>query len=195
MPPANLPDRITTPRLLLRGWRRSDAPTLKRAIDANLDHLRQWLPWAMHEPSALDVLEARLDRFAAEFAAGNDWGYAVLLADEEALVGGCGLHRRGGPEGLEIGYWIAADQSRKGFASEAAAAVTTAAFVTHPEIEFVEIRCDPRNSASAGVPRRLGYRLVETLVANTLTPAGTPRDTLVWRTTRAEWGRRRRKTR
>jgi RimJ/RimL family protein N-acetyltransferase len=50
----------------------------------------------------------------------------------------------------------------------------------------VEIRCDPRNTASAAVPRRLGYRHVTTLEANVLTPAGEPRDTMVWVQTAAE---------
>ena len=42
--------RIHTQRLVLRCWQPTDAPLLKAAIDASLEHLRPWLPWAQHEP-------------------------------------------------------------------------------------------------------------------------------------------------
>ena len=42
--------RIHTQRLVLRCWQPTDAPLLKAAIDANLEHLRPWLPWAQYEP-------------------------------------------------------------------------------------------------------------------------------------------------
>lgn len=36
--------RIVTPRLVIRCWNPPDAPLLKAAIDASLDHLRAWMP-------------------------------------------------------------------------------------------------------------------------------------------------------
>ena len=78
----------------------------------------------------------------------------VFLADE--VIGGSGLHRRRGPHGLEIGYWVHIDHTRCGYASEVAAAMTTTAF-TIDGIERVEIHHDKANVASAGVPRRLGF--------------------------------------
>jgi hypothetical protein len=56
---------IRTGRLLLRRWHRDDAALLKDAIDSSLDHLRAWMPWALAEPSAIEVLQARLDGFSA----------------------------------------------------------------------------------------------------------------------------------
>jgi RimJ/RimL family protein N-acetyltransferase len=44
----------------------------------------------------------------------------------------------------------------------------------------VEIRCDPRNVKSMNVPRRLGYRHVQTLREDTVPPGGAARDTMVW---------------
>ena len=52
-----------------------------------------------------------------------------------------------------------------------------------PGIERVEIRCDARNLPSAGIPRKLGYRLVETRRDNAA-PGGGPREVLVFRLTR-----------
>jgi hypothetical protein len=38
--------RIVTARTTIRCWSPSDAPRLKEAIDANVEHLRPWMPWA-----------------------------------------------------------------------------------------------------------------------------------------------------
>lgn len=41
----------------------------------------------------------------------------MVVGDE--VVGGCGLHRRVGPGGLEIGYWVHAAWTRRGIAAAA----------------------------------------------------------------------------
>lgn len=46
--------RIHTARLVIRCWNPADAPLLKAAVDASLDHLRPWMPWAENEPQELD---------------------------------------------------------------------------------------------------------------------------------------------
>lgn len=182
----SLPHSIRTERLLLRCWRPSDALLLKAAIDANLDHLQAWMPWAIHEPSPASVIEERLRKFAADFEAGIDWAYAIFNPEESAVLGGTGAHRRIGDDGLEIGYWIDAASTRRGYATEAAAAITRTAFA-QSSIQRTQIRCDPANIASAGVPQRLGYRHIATLPDDGLTPAGKPRDTMVWELTRGEF--------
>ena len=178
-------ERIDTGRLVLRRWRPEDAPALKALVDANLEHLRPWMPWAVHEPSPVEVITERLERFERHHRDGLEWTMAICLGGNDVLIGGAGLHPRIGPNALEIGYWIAAPHTRHGYATETAAALTDAAFAL-PQIEHVEIRCDPRNTASARVPEKLGYRHTETLTANTVTPTGAPRDTMVWTITRAE---------
>jgi RimJ/RimL family protein N-acetyltransferase len=178
-PPVSLPPRIATERLLLRCYRPEDAVLLKEAIDANLEHLRRWMPWAMDEPSPLDVLELRLADFASAFDAGEDWAYGIFEPAERTLYGGAGVHRRGAADVLEIGYWVRAELEGRGYVTEAAAALAQAALRVDG-VERVEIRCDPRNTRSAAVPARLGFRFVETLIENTLTPTGEPRDTMVW---------------
>jgi RimJ/RimL family protein N-acetyltransferase len=182
---SGIPDQIETARLVLRRWRPEDAPRLKALVDANLDHLRPWMPWAMQEPSPVEVIGERLERFERHHRDGLEWTMAICLAGDDTLIGGAGLHPRIGPNALEIGYWIAEPHTRRGFATETAAALTATAFAM-PHIEHVEIRCDPRNVASARVPAKLGYRHSETLTANTVTPTGEPRDTMIWTITRRE---------
>jgi hypothetical protein len=51
--------RIRTTHLSLRCWQPADAERLKAAMDANLDHLRPWMQWAMEEPQPL---QQKIDR-------------------------------------------------------------------------------------------------------------------------------------
>jgi RimJ/RimL family protein N-acetyltransferase len=179
------PRLVRTERLILRAWEPADAQDLKSAIDANLAHLQPWVPWAKDEPSPLDAIVSRLEKFASDFASGAEWLYAIFGLDGRTLLGGTGLHPRIGPGGIELGYWIGAPYTRLGYATEAAGALTRLAF-TEPEVQRVEIRCDPLNEASARIPHHLGFRHVETLVGEFVTPTGAPRDTMVWRMTRTE---------
>ena len=86
--------------------------------------------------------------------------YGLFTSTGGAVIGGCGLHPRVGPRAVELGYWLAAGCTGRGLASRAAAALTRVAFM-NASIDHVEIRCDPRNVASARVPERLGYRIVD----------------------------------
>ena len=62
---------------------------------------------------------------------------------------------------------------------EAAAALTRVALQTQHS-QRVEIHCDPDNVASTAVARKLGYRHDATLRRRATTPAGKPRDTMIW---------------
>ena len=62
----------------------------------------------------------------------------------------------GGPEVLEIGYWIHVDHVGRGYATELARGLTTAAF-TVEGTEQVEIHHDKANARSGAVPRKLGF--------------------------------------
>jgi RimJ/RimL family protein N-acetyltransferase len=180
--------RITTKRLVLRCWHPEDAASFKKAVDSSLAHLQPWMEWARAEPSALLAIETRLARMRDEFVDGVDWAYAVLDRHETEVLGGIGLHRRGEPDLLEVGYWLRVGATGHGYATEAAGAMTRIAF-DEVGVSRLQIRCDPTNARSAGVPARLGYRHVRTIANETATPDGRPRDTMVWELTRREYAR------
>jgi RimJ/RimL family protein N-acetyltransferase len=168
--------RICTPRLILRCWVPQDAPLMLQAIDANRDHLRPWMPWADAE-TELAVEVALLRRFRGEFDLDQDYVYGIWDPAERCVLGGCGLHTRIGPGALEIGYWIDKDHVRQGLASEAAGALAQVAFAVH-HVQRVEIHCDPRNLASAGVARKLGFAHTATLRDEA--PSGDRQATMIW---------------
>ena len=145
-----------TERLVARCWDPDDAPKLKEAVDASLEHLRPWMPWAESEPQTLEEKTELIKRFRANFDSGDNFTCGIFSADEAQVLGGTGLHPRIGPGGLEIGYWIRGSATRQGIATESAAALTRAGFEVC-ESDRIEIRIEPRNEASFGIPRKLGF--------------------------------------
>ena len=177
-PGPSAPFRIETERLVLRCYELSDAPLLKEATDSSLEHLRTWMPWVDKEPETVEQKAALIERWRELFADGDDFTYAILDRDERRQLGGTGLHPRVGPGGLEIGYWIRADATRQGFATEVTAALMRVAFEVC-EADRIEIRIDPENASSLGVPAKLGVPVEARLRRRLLSRPGQPLRDLV----------------
>jgi RimJ/RimL family protein N-acetyltransferase len=156
------PYRIETERLVIRCYEPRDAPLLKDAVDSSLDHLRPWMPWAEHEPQTLEEKIVLLKSFRAQFDANESFVMGIFSADETEQIGGSGLHPRVDPGGLEIGYFIRASATRQGYVTESTAALTRVGFEVCGA-DRIEIRVDPANEASLGVPRKLGFTEEATL--------------------------------
>jgi len=177
--------RVVTERLVIRCWAPEDAPLLKTAIDASLEHLRARLPWASAEPQPLEAKVQRMRAWRARFDRDEDYVYGVFDRAEREVLGGAGLHTRSGPSSREIGYWVHAARLREGLATEIAGALTRVAF----EVDGVgrtEIHCEPTNEASAAIPKRLGYVHEATLRAALALPDGALRPTMIWTMLAAE---------
>ncbi|MER5973480.1 GNAT family N-acetyltransferase [Streptomyces sp. NPDC002055] len=140
----------------LRRWSVDDLDTLYRAVGESLDHLRPWMPWAA-EHSREHSAEF-LVRSQVEWMSGEAHNYAIVA--DGTVIGSCGLMRRIGPGGLEIGYWIHPGWTGRGLATMAAAALVREGR-SLPGIDHLEIQHDEANHASAAVPRRLGFTHVE----------------------------------
>jgi RimJ/RimL family protein N-acetyltransferase len=168
--------RIHTKRLVVRCWNPQDAPLLKEAIDANLDHLRPSMPWIKDEPESIEAKAERLRRFRGQFDLGTDFILAIFNPEESKVLGGTGFHTRLGKGALEIGYWIHKDYINQGLGTETTAAVTRVAFEIE-KVDRVEIHCDVRNNRSAAIPRKLGYIHEATLRRRLADPE---RDAMIW---------------
>ena len=174
-----VPYRIETERLVIRCWQPEDAAKLKAVIDANIEHLLPWMPWAANEPESLAEKVLRLRDFKAMFDRGEDNIYGIFDADDREVLGGTGLHPRTGAEAREIGYWISAEHEGKGLISESSAALTRVCFEVLG-LDRVEIHCDPRNERSAAVPERLGFEHEATLRRRLAEADGTLHDVMIW---------------
>ena len=87
---------------------------------------------------------------------------------------------------LEIGYWIHPSFTRRGLATAVARLLTDTAF-TVPGISAVEIHHDKANTASAAIPRRLGFRFLGEAPDASSAPAELGVD-WAWRVERDRWG-------
>jgi RimJ/RimL family protein N-acetyltransferase len=188
------PPRLRTERLVLRRWRPEDAALLHPVLDASAEHLRPWVPARVVAPEPLPALQARLGRWAADFEAGREWLYGVFPPGEREVLGGVGLYPRG-PAGrvpyadadhVEIGYWLRADATGSGRATEAVRAALAVARAL-PRLRRVEIRCDARNVRSAALPARLGFRHVRDAAAPAV-DGGAPVTLMVWALDAADAG-------
>ena len=175
-----------TPRLVVRAWTPADAPARKAAVDASLDRLRPWFPWAAAEPRSLASHAAQLARQAWEFEEGVWWSYGLWVphaARGDTLVGAAGVYRARQDAALpsvrEFSYWVATGHAGRGYAAEALGALADAA-LAEPGVLALEVRVDPANAASARVPPRVGFALRERLVGDREGPDGERLDTLVW---------------
>lgn len=178
-----LPERVEAPGLSLRRWLTSDVDALSAVVEANLEHLRPWMPWIAFEPlSRAERIE--LGRTWEErWLEGGDVTFAIEL--DGVIVGSAGLHRRQGPGTLEIGYWVDARHTGRGIATKAAAALTEAALGV-PGTTRVEIHHDKANAASARVPAKLGYELVGETADEPSAPGEVGID-CCWRMTAERW--------
>lgn len=95
-------------------------------------------------------------------------------------AGGSGLHRIDwSVPRFEVGYWVRTRFLGRGYATEAARAVSEAAF-EQLGARRVEIRCDDRNRRSAQVAERAGFALEGILRQDTRHFDGSLRDTRVY---------------
>lgn len=159
--------RIETERLVIRCYEPADVHMLAESVTESVEHLRPWMPWVYREPEPIEEKVKRIRRFRGQFDLGQNFTYGIFNPENTKLLGGTGLHTRLGEHALEIGYWIHRDYVNKGLVTESTAGLVRVAFeLLH--IHRLEIHCDPRNLASAAIPRKLGFTHEGTLREKTL---------------------------
>jgi RimJ/RimL family protein N-acetyltransferase len=158
-----------------------DAPELSSAVERNIEHLRPWMPWIASEPLNRGERERLIEGWEQTWLDRGDAVLGVFMQDR--VIGSSGLHRRRGPQGLEIGYWIDKDYTNQGLATETARLLTTAALSVRG-VTFVEIHHDKANASSRRVPEHLGYRVVGECRDEITAPGGIEYQ---WRMEAADW--------
>lgn len=116
--------RIDSERLFLREMTMDDFDALYKVLADR--EIMQHYPYTFDEERVRAWIQRNMDRYK-EFGFGL---WAVCLKETGEMIGDCGLTLQNieGEMLPEIGYHIRADQQRKGYAREAAAAVRDWAF-------------------------------------------------------------------
>ncbi|QPF74857.1 GNAT family N-acetyltransferase [Roseateles sp. DAIF2] len=145
---------LTTPRLLLRPLRDTDARALF-AIFSDPAVMRYWStpPW-----SALEQAQASIEQDRQAIAAGEALRLGLERREDRALIGTCSLFsismqcRR-----AELGYGMARRAWGQAYMQEALQALLDFGFSEALGLKRIEADIDPRNQGSARTLERLGF--------------------------------------
>jgi ribosomal-protein-serine acetyltransferase len=139
----------------LRVLTERDADALFALVDANRDHLREWLPWVDGSRSSDDT-RAFIRESREQMAKGALYPLGTWYRGQ--VAGGMGLRVDVQSRRAEIGYWLAQPLQGRGIVTRAVRALTTAGF-EELGLHRIQILCATGNVRSCAVAKRLGYRL------------------------------------
>lgn len=167
------PPILTTPRLLLRPFRSSDAAHFAAAVRESAISVGHWMPWP-HADYTQDEARAWFAHCRQAWRAGAACELGIFArADARRVLGGIGLNRLDAlHRSANLGYWVRHTAERQGIASEAAQALAQYGFRALARVR-IEIVVAQGNRASTRVARKLGARM-ECLARNRLIVGGVP---------------------
>jgi RimJ/RimL family protein N-acetyltransferase len=154
-----MPVRLTTPRLVLRGWQVDDAEEALTIFDRA--EVTRWLSPAMDVVSDLAAMRLVLQQWIAEDARATPptGRWAIERVDDGRVIGGLILlPLPPGQDDLEIGWHLHPDAWGHGFATEATRIVAEWAFSQSVAELFVVVR--PGNTRAVATARRNGMTWV-----------------------------------
>ncbi|MDZ5470151.1 GNAT family protein [Bacillus sp. 31A1R] len=127
---------------------------LYQLVDANREHLREWLPWvdSMNSPFQYhSIIPVWLKQFA------DNNGFNCGIRYKGKLVGCIGLHQIDwNNKSTSIGYYLGHHAQGNGIMTRAVQALINYIFY-ELKLYRIEIRCGEYNFKSRAIPERLGF--------------------------------------
>jgi len=144
---------IATERLVLRRFRKADAPVLADyRSDPEVARYQSW-----DAPFPLLRAETAVANFIASDPDKAGWfQYAVERTEDKRLIGDVAVRLHDNLMQAEIGFTLATAYQKQGYATEAVRAVLDRLFRLQG-LHKVTGECDARNAGSAGLLERLGF--------------------------------------
>ncbi|XVV09519.1 GNAT family N-acetyltransferase [Actinoplanes sp. CA-131856] len=173
---------IATERLILRRFRPTDAPVLAEyRSDPAVARYQSW-----DAPFPLLRAETAVANFIASDPDQPGWfQYAIERVAERDLIGDVAVHLHDNAKQAEIGFTLASQHQKQGYATEAVRAVLDRLFRVQG-LHKVAGECDARNVASASLMERLGFTR-EGLLRQQTFIKGEWTDDLIYGLLAAEW--------
>ena len=173
------PDLLATERLILRPPTVADADDVLAAVTASYPELHRWMEWA-RGPYGIEQARQFCAQARAKFDEGRDFTALLALADDDTIIGCASIMVRDeAVPSFEIGYWVHTEHTGRGYATEAAEALTRLAF-EEGGARRVEARIDERNRRSQAVAGRLGFELEGSLKSHRRDNEGRLSGTLIY---------------
>lgn len=153
-------ESIETERLRLRRFRADDLPTLLAyRNDPVVARYQSWTGMSEREGTLFIEQMTTLQPGTR-----NEWfQFAIERSSDGAHIGDCALHTLDDKRLGEIGYTLAREAQRQGYAREAVAAMVDYAFTTLG-MHRIGATVDVENTPSCRLLERLGFRREGTLV-------------------------------
>jgi ribosomal-protein-serine acetyltransferase len=146
----------------IRHFSPTDKEDLFMLIDSNREHLGTFMAW----PPATKTSADTLTFINGTLKDGIDKCFTWGIYDDEKLSGVISLHFINLPnKKAEMGYWIGSKSQGKGLITNSVKALLDIAF-NKLDLNRVAIQCAVDNTASANVPKRLGFTCEGVLRSN-----------------------------
>jgi ribosomal-protein-alanine N-acetyltransferase len=143
---------LTTEHLILRAFHLGDAPRVQElAGEKAIASTTLNIPHPYEDGMAEDWIETHTEAFEKS----ESVTFAIVLKQENALIGAVGLALNAAHDRAELGYWIGVPYWNNGYASEAARAVLEYGFVER-KLNRIYASHLTRNPASGRVMRKIG---------------------------------------
>lgn len=174
------PEKIETERLYLRVCLPGDGKVVYEAIQASIEDLKKWLPFA-NKTQTVEETEINIRKSYSQFLLREDIRICIFRKEDDVFIGSTGLHRIDWDvRRFEIGYWCDSRYQKKGYMIEAVERLVEFTFADL-QANRVEIRCETENINSRRIPEKLGFTLEGILRKNYLSADGKElRDTCVF---------------
>lgn len=173
---------LETRRLRLRLARHTDAARIQQLFPhwEILKYMTAAIPW----PYPADGAQQYLDRALRQATAGERYSWAITLreADDDLAIGMIELFPAN-PEDNR-GFWIGRDYQRRGYMTEAAAAVNDFAFDALGLAQLILNNAEP-NAPSHRLKEKSGARIIE--VRDDVLYVGGAFREIRWRLTSDDW--------
>lgn len=153
----NLPEQLTTERLLLQRLRYEDAEEIFYAY-ASKPEVTRYVTWPTH--ASIKVTREYIHYAQNAWNQGLDYSYTIRLRKTSQLIGSYGVIDENGR--VQFGYILSPTFWNQGIATEACTSITSI-LKTKPQLHRIGTFVDCDNIASAKVLEKCGYQREATL--------------------------------
>ncbi len=168
---------IITPRLALRLIPAEDAQALRYLL-VHSPSLHTWLDWC-HENLSLKDAQDFLLATRLNWVKTEAFGFGIYKRESNTLLGMVAVNELYHTFNMaSVGYWVADQYQRRGYAQEAVCALAEFCFAKLG-LTRIEIVCDPHNRASQALIESVGA-LKETIARNRFVFNGEPKDGVIY---------------
>jgi len=162
------------------------ASALIEVVDANREHLSEFLPWVPFMKT-VDDMTSYTNNCVALYQQEKEVSFVIFLNDR--VVGRIGLHHMNMPNrSAAIGYWLAKEATGTGVMRKSCVAIIDFGF-TEVGLNRIEIKAATQNVKSQAIPEKLGF-IKEGVLRQAEWVGTRPLDIVLYAMLQSEWAQR-----